>query len=87
MLDLNNTYVGMNVKLNRPVRVNAYPEPTHIYEEGKVGRILDIYDVRTGRDSYSVMDIEFEDGSCLFRQQESDYDEVTTNEMIRRHNI
>ena len=57
MLDLNNTYVGMNVKLNRPVRVNAYPEPTHIYEEGKVGIILDIYDVRTGRDSYSMMDI------------------------------
>ena len=74
MIDYNKVYIGMSVKLNRTIRVNAYPDNPHVYIEGKLGKILDVYDIGAGRDTYSVIDVEFEDGSCLFQQPLFDYD-------------
>ena len=76
MIYLNHAEIDTKVRLNTTIRVNNYPDESHVYEEGKVGRILDVYDVGTGRDAYTVIDVEFEDGSCLLHCSLLDYDEV-----------
>lgn len=76
MIYLNHADVDTKVKLNKTIRVNNYPDEARVYEKGKVGKILDVYDVGTGRDVDTVIDVEFGDGSCLFHCSLSDYDEA-----------
>lgn len=76
MVYLNHAEPNTKVKLNETIRVNNYPYEDRVYEKGKVGRILDVYDVGAGRDVYTVMDVEFDDRSCLFHCSLSDYDEA-----------